>query len=147
METKEISTKNVHQGRNIREGRLSKDMKQETLAALIKVAQSTLSKAENSKYVENDLLEKISIALNIPLEYLKEKEQEASTVVFENNTVTNQDSTVSGNMNIGYNDHITNVFDPIEKMAELYERLLAAKNEKYADLEKRLQELEQKKNG
>lgn len=146
METKEISTKNVHQGRNIREGRLSKDMKQETLAALIKVAQSTLSKAENSKYVEDELLEKISIALNIPLEYLKEKEQEASTVIFENNTVTNQDGAkVGGSINnLGSN---TNNFDPIEKMAELYERLLAAKDEKYSDLEKRLQELEQKNNG
>lgn len=146
METKEISTKNIHQGRNIREARLSKNMKQETLAALIKVAQSTLSKAENSKFVEEDLLGKISTALDIPLEYLKEKEQDASTVIFENNTVTNQDSTVSGNMSVGYNEQITNVFNPIEKMAELYERLLAAKDEKYADLEKRLQELEQKKN-
>lgn len=147
METKEVNTKNIHQGRNIRDTRLSKNMKQERLAELIKVAQSTLSKAENSKYVEEDLLGKIATALNVPLEFLKEKEQEASTVVFENNTVTNQDRAVSGNMNIGYNDHITNTFDPIEKIAELYERLLAAKDEKYADLEKRLQELEQKKNG
>lgn len=147
METKAISTQNIHQGRNIRDARHSKNMKQDTLANMIKVAQSTLSKAENSKFVEDELLEKISTALNVPLDYLKEKEQEASTVIFENNTVTNQDSTVSGNMNVGYNDQITNVFNPVEKMAELYERLLAAKDEKYADLEKRIKELEQKKNG
>lgn len=146
METKEINTKNIHQGRNIRETRLSKNMKQERLAELIKVAQSTLSKAENSKYVEEDLLGKIATALNVPLEFLKDKEQEASTVIFENNTVTNQDGAKVGSSisNIGSN---TNTFDPIEKIAELYERLLAAKDEKYADLEKRLQELEQKKNG
>ena len=47
----------------------------------------------------------------------------------------------------GYNnDSITNTFNPIDKITELYERLLKEKDEKYAALEKRIQGLEQQNN-
>ena len=44
------------------------------------------------------------------------------------------------------NDSITNTFNPIDKITELYERLLKEKDEKYAALEKRIQGLEQQNN-
>lgn len=142
METKEIVTKRVHQGRNVRNARLRKNMKQEALAQSIQVAQSTLSKIENSKFVEEELLQKISKTLDVPYELLRDEEEEASTVVFENNTITNNDSTVNGcASNI---DNYTNVFNPIEKIIELYERLIQAEKEKYTALEKRVQYLENK---
>ena len=40
-------------------------------------------------------------------------------------------------------DHRINNYNPIEKVAELYERLLKEKDEKYAALERRLQHIEQ----
>lgn len=42
------------------------------------------------------------------------------------------------------NDNRVNNFDPIEKLSEVYERLLKEKDEKYAALDKRLQEIEQR---
>ena len=43
-------------------------------------------------------------------------------------------------------DATTNSFNPIDKITELYERLLEEKDEKYAALEKRIQGLEQQNN-
>lgn len=40
-------------------------------------------------------------------------------------------------------DNRVNNFNPIEKITELYERLLKEKDEKYAALERRLQNIEQ----
>lgn len=76
-------------------------------------------------------------------EYLKSLEEDAQTVVFENNTVNNNDQ-ASANIG-GYveeNNRVNN-YNPIEKITELYERLLKEKDEKYAALERRLQNIEQ----
>ena len=40
------------------------------------------------------------------------------------------------------NDNRVNNFNPIDKITELYERLLKEKDEKYAALERRLQNIE-----
>ena len=45
----------------------------------------------------------------------------------------------------GYSNNQTNAFSPIDKITELYERLLKEKDEKYAALEQRIQNLEKQK--
>ena len=75
-------------------------------------------------------------------------------MVFENNTVNDSEQNTGGaKINIGTvksytedtdssNDNRVNNFNPIDKITELYERLLKEKDEKYAALERRLQNIE-----
>ena len=81
-------------------------------------------------------------------EYLKTLEEDAPSVVFENITNNVHDNKDSSVPITGYKgqDATTNSFNPIDKITELYERLLKEKDEKYVALEKRIQSLEQQNN-
>ena len=125
METEELTIGRVHHGRNIRRTRIEKD---------------------------DEMLQRFARALNVPFDYLKTLEEDAQTVVFENNTVNNSEQSAGGaNISMGIvksdtedsiNDSRVNNFNPIDKITELYERLLKEKDEKYAALERRLQNIE-----
>lgn len=73
----------------------------------------------------------------MPVEYLKTLEEDAPSVVFENITNNVHDNKDSSVPITGYKgqDATTNSFNPIDKITELYERLLEEKDEKYAALE------------
>ena len=117
MEAEELTVGRVHHGHNIRRFRIEKNMNQEVLSQLVHLSQSAVSKYEQMRVIDDEMLHRFSRALGVPFEYLKSLEEDAQTVVFENN--------------------------PIEKITELYERLLKEKDEKYAALERRLQNIEQ----
>ena len=123
MEAEELTVGRVHHGHNIRRFRIEKNMNQEVLSQLVHLSQSAVSKYEQMRVIDDEMLHRFSRALGVPFEYLKSLEEDAQTVVFENNTVNN--------------------YNPIEKITELYERLLKEKDEKYAALERRLQNIEQ----
>ena len=83
-------------------------------------------------------------ALNVPIEYLKTLEEDAPSVVFE--SITNDVHDNKEGVTVpGYSNNQTNAFSPIDKITELYERLLKEKDEKYAALEQRIQNLEKQK--
>ena len=147
MEAEELTVGRVHHGHNIRRFRIEKNMNQEVLSQLVHLSQSAVSKYEQMRVIDDEMLHRFSRALGVPFEYLKSLEEDAQTVVFENNTVNNNDQ---ASANIGYTedsdnsvDNRVNNFNPIEKITELYERLLKEKDEKYAALERRLQNIEQ----
>ena len=142
----------VHHGRNIRRTRIEKDMNQEGLSELVHLSQPAVSKYEKMKVIDDEMLQRFARALNVPFDYLKTLEEDAQTVVFENNTVNDSEQNTGGaKINIGtvksytedsINDSRVNNFNPIDKITELYERLLKEKDEKYAALERRLQNIE-----
>ena len=143
MEAEELTVGRVHHGHNIRRLRIEKNMNQEVLSQLVHLSQSAVSKYEQMRVIDDEMLHRFSRALGVPFEYLKSLEEDAQTVVFENNTVNNNDQ-ASANIG-GYveeNNRVNN-YNPIEKITELYERLLKEKDEKYAALERRLQNIEQ----
>ena len=143
MEAEELTVGSVHLGHNIRRFRIEKNMNQEVLSQLVHLSQSAVSKYEQMRVIDDEMLHRFSRALGVPFEYLKSLEEDAQTVVFENNTVNNNDQ-ASANIG-GYveeNNRVNN-YNPIEKITELYERLLKEKDEKYAALERRLQNIEQ----
>lgn len=154
METEELTIGRVHHGRNIRRTRIEKNMNQEGLSELVHLSQPAVSKYEKMRVIDDEMLQRFARALNVPFDYLKTLEED-ETVVFENNTVNNNDQGSGGaNINIGTvksytedsdssNDNRVNNFNPIDKITELYERLLKEKDEKYAALERRLQHIEQ----
>lgn len=156
METEELQTGNVHQGHNIRRVRRMKGMKQFALADALDMSQQNISRYESMPEIEEAMLQQFAKALGVPVETLKMMEENASTVVFENNSVTNNNnaegtrSTTSNatnaanDVNSANEDSSTNTFNPMEKIVELYERLLREQQEKNAALEQRLQALEQK---
>ena len=123
MEAEELTVGRVHHGHNIRRFRIEKNMNQEVLSQLVHLSQSAVSKYEQMRVIDDEMLHRFSRALGVPFEYLKSLDEDAQTVVFENNRVNN--------------------YNPIEKITELYERLLKEKDEKYAALERRLQNIEQ----
>ena len=155
METEELTNGRVHHGRNIRRTRIEKNIKQDALCKLVNLAQPTISKYEKMRVIDDEMLHRFARALDVPFDYLKTLEEDAQTVVFENNTVNNNDNGASGaNITIGavksYTedtdnrvDNRINNFNPIDKITELYERLLKEKDEKYEALERRLNRLEQ----
>ena len=134
--------------------RIEKNMNQEGLSELVHLSQPAVSKYEKMKVIDDEMLQRFARALNVPFDYLKTLEEDAQTVVFENNTVNDSEQNTSGaKINIGTvksytedtdssNDNRVNNFNPIDKITELYERLLKEKDEKYAALEHRLQNIE-----
>mgnify|MGYP001523740536 CR=1 FL=1 len=154
METEELIIGRVHHGRNIRRTRVEKNMNQEGLSELVHLSQPAVSKYEKMRVIDDEMLQRFARALNVPFDYLKTLE-DAQTVVFENNTVNDSEQNTGGaKISIGTvksytedtdssNDNRVNNFNPIDKITELYERLLKEKDEKYAALERRLQHIEE----
>lgn len=149
IEEKEMPKLNVHHGHNIYRTRKSLDMKQEVLAQTLRLSQPMVSRYENARVIDDAMLVRFADALNVPVKFLKNMEDDAQTVVFEN--ITNNES--AGSLaNIGYNNNTDNTDNidnrvinnnPIDKITELYERLLKEKDEKYAALERRLRSVEE----
>lgn len=143
METEELTVGRVHHGRNIRRTRIEKNIKQEALSELVHLSQPAISKYEKMRVIDDEMLQRFARALNVPFDYLKNMEEDAQVVVFENNTVNNNDQG-GNNTHVGYIENdadVTNI-NPIDKITELYERLLKEKDEKYAALEQRLKHIE-----
>lgn len=155
METEELTVGRVHHGRNIRRTRIEKNIKQDALSKLVHLSQPAISKYEKMRVIDDEMLQRFARALDVPLDYLKNLEEDAQTVVFENNTVNDSEQNTGGaKIYLGTvksytedsdnsNDNRVNNFNPIDKITELYERLLKEKDEKYEALERRLQHIEQ----
>lgn len=148
METEELQRDRVHHGHNIRRVRREKGIKQETMAGLVDMSQQTVSRYESMQEIDDGMLQRFAKALQVPVELLKMLEEDAPTVIFENNNViTNNDQVATENLGnyVGNaEDNSTKTFNPIDKVIELYERLLNAEKSRNDLLEKRLSALEQK---
>ena len=125
------TTKPKHIGRNISRIRELREMKQEALAIAIGVSQQTISNIENSETVEDDKLQDIAKALGVTPEAIKNFSEE-SVFNFFNNFYDNSASNGQGAFGPVYN------FNPLDKVVELYERLVQAEKDKVAYLEKLL---------
>lgn len=153
METEELEMGTIHHGHNIKRVRRMKGIKQLALADTLDMSQQSISRYESTQSIEEKMLKQFAKALDVPVEYLKTIEENASSVVFENNSVTNNNNaegatsaTNSANSadNIETNDNSTKTFNPVEKLVELYERMLKEEKEKNVALEQRLVALEEK---
>ncbi|GAA3772454.1 helix-turn-helix transcriptional regulator [Flavobacterium ginsengiterrae] len=127
------AVKPKHIGRNISRIRELKGMKQEALAIAIGSNQQAISIIENSETVEKDKLEKIAKVLGVTVEAIENFSEEA-VFNFFNNFYDN--SSISGAQ--GINNNCT--FNPLDKVVELYERLVQAEKDKNEYLEKLLKE-------
>jgi len=126
------ATKN-HIGRKISRIRELRDMKQEALAAALGLSQQAVSNIENSENVDDEKLEQIAKALGVTPEGIKQFSEEAVFNIISNtyhNTSSDTSTLIASSLNY------QPTFNTVEKIVELYERLLQAEKDKVAYLEK-----------
>ena len=121
------ATKPKHIGRNISRIRELRGMKQEALAIAIGVSQQSVSIIENSETIDDEKLQAIAEVLGVTAEAIKNFSEEAVLNIIGNTYHDN------GIVNAGTNYNCT--FNPLDKVVELYERLVQAEKEKTEYLE------------
>jgi len=119
METPTKSNK-IHIGRKISRIREIRGIKQDYLAVELGVSQQTISKIEQSEEVEDAMLEKIAGVLGVSAEAIKNFSEEV--LIFH---IQNMHDNASG-YQYNYQCH----YNPLDKVVELYERLLQREREK-----------------
>lgn len=134
-----MQNKKIHQGRNIKRFREMLGIKQEALAFDLGEDwnQKKISLLEQKETVEEDILERISQILKVPVEAIENMDDEQAINIiantFDNGAILN---------GINYNPS----FHPIDKVSQLheekialYERMLKEKDEMMARLEQLIQ--------
>lgn len=114
-------SKAIHQGRNVKRFREMLGLKQEGLAYELgeEWSQKRVSLLEQKEVIEQELLEQVAQVLKVPAEAIKNFDEETAIYKIQNNYDTATNSTFNQ-----YN------FNPIDKLVELYERLLESEKEK-----------------
>ena len=128
----ETMKKQKHIGRNISRIRELREMKQEALAHAIGVSQQTISNIENSETVEEGKLQEIAKVLGVSADAIKNFSEEAVINYFANfyDNSANNGTIHASNCN----------FNPLDKVVELYERLVQSEKDKITYLEQLLKE-------
>jgi transcriptional regulator with XRE-family HTH domain len=115
MSTDTISK--THIGRKIERIRELRGFKQDVLATALGISQQAVSKLEASEEVDEERLNKVAEVLGVTPEAIRNFSEEA---LFNNINNTFHD-----------NAYLVNYqFNPIDKIVELYERLLKSEREK-----------------
>lgn len=134
----EKASKKVHQGRNIKRFREMMGIKQEFLAYELGETwtQKKVSLLEQKEIVETSILEQVSKILKIPVEAFEHfNEEQAINII--SNTFNNHDHSTPQFASVINN---TPTFNPIDKMVELYERMIQQQQEMIDKLERLLKD-------
>lgn len=114
--------KTIKIGPNIKFIRNLKGFKQEAVAQELGISQAEYSLIESSNFVDDQIIFQIAQIFNVTPDVIKEFNENQAFYSIENKI---------DNTAIHENAHgIHQVFSPVEKVIELYERLLASEREK-----------------
>jgi transcriptional regulator with XRE-family HTH domain len=130
------TTTSNHIGRKISRIRELRGMKQETLAEAMGLSQQSISHIEQSETIDDEKLDKIAQALGVTKEGIENFSEEAIFNIISNtynNTSNDNSSLIASSLNY------QPTFNTVEKIVDLYERLLKAEQEKISYLEKLLE--------
>lgn len=127
-ETVEMPKKR-HIGKNVQKVRVYLGIKQDALAMDVGMTQQTVSKIEQQEEIEDALLSKIANALGVTPELIRDFDEERAVYNINNNNY--RDATI----NEGATPVVQQV-NPVDKIVELYERLLKSEREKIEILQK-----------
>lgn len=119
-----------HIGRKISRIRELRGMKQEALAVAMGVSQQTVSNLENSEEIDEKRLKVVADALGVSLEAIENFSDENMIAYFN--------SFHDNSVNHGPLQPMHCTFNPLDKVVELYERLVQAEKDKVEYLEKLL---------
>ena len=120
-----------HVGRNLQRIRVYLGMKQEALAADLGVNQQVISKIEKQEEIEEGFLKRIAEVLGISEEVIKDFDVEKT--IFNINHHNYKDANISESATTYA---IVQQINPLEKIVELYERLLKSEQDKIEILKK-----------
>lgn len=125
----------VHEGRNVKRFREMLGIKQDALAYELGEGwtQKKISLLEQKEAIELPLLQQISSTLKIPVEAFQNFDEEQAV-----NLISNSASFDNCQQPSFFNYQPT--FNPIDKMVELYERMLQQQKEMIDKLEKLIKE-------
>ncbi len=129
----------IHQGRNVKRFREMLGIKQEGLASELGEDwnQRKISLLEQKEVIEPNLLEQVAKVLKVPVEAIKNFDEEAVINVI-GNTVTTVNDNATGQL-FQFNPVINPVdkwIEALEENKKLYERLLQTEKEKNELLQK-----------
>lgn len=102
----------VHLGNNIARLRGFRRLTQKEIAALLNLTQQDYSKIETRPDIDDALLERIAAVMDFPVELIRELEHSSIQTVHNSGSIS---------------DSIFYQNNPVEKVTELYERLLKEK--------------------
>lgn len=124
-----MQNKKIHQGRNIKRFREMLGIKQEALAFELgdDWNQKKISLLEQKEMVESDILTQVAQILKVPVEAIENFDEEQAVNIISN-TFNDQSN--------GYNYYPNFTFNPLDKMVELYERMLEQQREMIEKLER-----------
>jgi transcriptional regulator with XRE-family HTH domain len=108
-------------------------IKQEALAMDLGLSQQAISQVEQKEALDAEMLEKISKVLKVPVDAIKNFDEQAAINIISMNLSRHDHSTMNA---VNYFP----TFNPIDKAVELYERILKDKNEMIEKLEALLKE-------
>lgn len=120
-----VKNKGNH-GANVRRWREWRNINQDVLAEMIGVSQATMSGLEKKEMIEPETVEKLAKALDIPIEAITDLDSSSSINIVSGTFNNSMASAVGGSSTTNYSP----TFNPIDRVAELYERLLKAEQEK-----------------
>ena len=125
MKSTTMPEKLIHQGHNVKRIRELLGVKQEALAIELgdDWNQQKISLLEQKEVIEPGLLEQVAKALKVPADAIKNFSEEAAINIISN-TFNSHDSSTLNAVNC------YPIFNPLDKVIELYERLLASEKEK-----------------
>ncbi len=124
-----MTEKTIHEGRNVKRIREILGIKQDVLAVELGLSQQAVSLLEQKEALDKDILEKIANTLKVPAAAIKNFSEEMALSNIQNNY---EGAVINAGPALNYNC----TFNPIEKIVELYDKLLKEKDEKIALLEK-----------
>ena len=122
--------KEVHHGRNVKRFREMFGIKQDVLADTIGLSQQSVSRLESQEMLDEDDLIKFAKALHIPVEAIKNFNDEIAVNIISN-TFNAQSIAYQNNVH-----PLNKIIDLYESKIALYERFLRAEQDKNALLEK-----------
>jgi transcriptional regulator with XRE-family HTH domain len=120
-----------HVGRNLQRIRVYLGMKQEALAADLGVNQQVISKIEKQEEIEEGFLKRIAEVLGISEEVIKDFDVEKT--IFNINHHNYKDANISEGATTYA---IVQQINPLEKIVELFERLLKSEQDNIEILKK-----------
>lgn len=112
-----------HVGQNLQRMRIYFGIKQDALAKDLGMSQQAVSKLEQQEEIEPELLKKISDVIGVSPEMIKSFDLERA--IYNVNNYNYPDATITEGSTA-----IVQQINPVEKIVELYERLLKSEREK-----------------
>lgn len=131
----------THQGRAVKRLREILQVKQDTIAMALNISQQSVSVLETKETLEPEQLEKIAKELGVPVEVIKNFNEEAAVYNIQNNYDHSVNEGIVGvtNSNVTLNS-LEKWLESMEEIKRLNAALLKEKDEKIALLERVLAE-------